>query len=192
VTAVFWTGYLIMGDVWLLGVAFLGAAVLVFTIFFFRDPDRVPGSSGPSSLLAPADGTVMFVGRRRIAIFLSIFNVHIQRAPMAGRVLSVAYRRGKFLMAFDPAAEHENERNSITLSGKRCRVVVHQVAGAIARRILCFSKKGDRLGAGERLGLIYFGSQVDLDVPVGTVFLVKKGDRVRAGQTVIGRLPSSQ
>jgi phosphatidylserine decarboxylase len=163
-----------------------------FSAWFFRDPERaVPKTD---DVLAPADGTVMEVasvdgegyGRGTVArVFLSVFDGHVQFAPVRGTVRSVVYQPGLFLDARDPRASFINESNAIEIESPRGRVVVKQIAGLIARRILCWVRKDDAVDAGERIGLIRFGSQVDLYLPAGVEWRVKEGDRVVAGMTVM-------
>jgi phosphatidylserine decarboxylase len=177
--------------VWVLGGAgavFLGLGV--FSLWFFRDPDReIP--SAPGLVVSPADGTVVAVTEDPegpiVAIFLSVFNVHVNRSPIAGRVTSVSYREGRFLAAFDERAGEMNERSEILIEGEAGAVRVRQIAGLLARRIICKVKPGDRLCAGERFGLIRFGSRTDLRLTPGARIAVKVGDKVRGGASVIGR-----
>ncbi len=180
----------------------VGALCVLFAAFcvaFFRDPEReIPAVEG---LLSPADGTVMEVaavdgegyGRGRvIRIFLSVFDGHIQRAPAAGTVLSLRYTPGVFLDARDPRAPFANESNLIEFQTAHGRVAVKQISGLIARRIVCWLRQDDDVEAGERIGLIRFGSQVDLYVPSEVLIDVKEGDKVVAGQTVVARWPHQE
>jgi phosphatidylserine decarboxylase len=170
------------------GVVFLGLGL--FSLWFFRDPDReIP--SGPGLVVSPADGTVVAVTEDpegpSVAIFLSVFNVHVNRSPIAGRVKDVSYRKGRFLAAFDERAGEMNERSEILVEGEDGAVRVRQIAGVLARRIICKVKPGDSLSAGERFGLIRFGSRTDLRLSPGATIAVKVGDKVRGGSSVIGR-----
>jgi phosphatidylserine decarboxylase len=170
------------------------AAILVlvlaaFVAFFFRNPRReIP--SDPQVIVSPADGRVVKVERvgnvTRLSIFLSIFNVHVNRSPIAGRIEAIDYRRGKFKAAFNHAASVENERNVIMVAQGDIKLVFTQIAGLIARRIVCWKKVGDTVGKGELIGLIRFGSRVDVLFPAGTDVTVERGDRVRGGSTPIG------
>ena len=172
-----------------------GVALIVlaaFVTFFFRDPDRTfEGSAG--QIASPADGKVVSVrqenGQEAISIFLSVFDVHINRAPISGNVTAVDYYKGKFLLAFDERASGENERNSITMEGQGHQVRFVQIAGLIARRIVCWRKPGENLAVGDRIGLIKFGSRVDVFLPAGSKVYVKLGDRVVGGKTPLGELP---
>jgi len=171
------------------------AAAAAASAGFFRDPDRaIPAVV--NGVLAPADGRVMsvedavdpFVGPSvRVAIFLSPLDVHVNRAPIAGVVADTAYTPGRFVAAWDPAAE-ANERCAIRLQGEHARVTVVQIAGVVARRIVCRVGSGDKLAAGERFGMIRFGSRTDCYMPRTTEITVRVGESVRGGQTVIGVL----
>jgi phosphatidylserine decarboxylase len=179
-----------------------GTAVLLvaaFVAYFFRDPERaVPEGSG--LILAPADGRVVAVGPckdvqgslgeelTQVSIFLSVFDVHVNRAPIAGTVAERVYRRGQFLAAFADEASEQNEQNLLRVTSPRFECAVRQVAGLIARRIVCWVEAGDRLAAGQRIGLIRFGSRVDLLVPGDLPVRVGVGDRVVGGVTVLGEI----
>lgn len=194
--AVGWLG----GWGWL--VVFVGTTLSVWCIAFFRDPNR-EGSNDPRDVLSPADGVVCVVdqaappidlglGRAlvpRVCVFMNVFNVHVNRAPVAGRVERIAYHEGRFLNAsFDKASEL-NERSSMAIEmpdGRR--LVAVQIAGLVARRIVSRVKVGDALGKGERYGLIRFGSRVDVYLPSGSTVAVGVGQRVRAGSTTIAKL----
>lgn len=162
----------------------------LFSLFFFRDPDRSVAGD-PSLVLSPADGRVMAVADDAngvvVTIFLSILDVHVNRIPVAGRVVSVTHRPGRFLAAFRPEATAVNERTDLVLDTRRGRVMVAQIAGLIARRIVVRVRPGDRLAAGERYGLIRFGSCTQLSLPAGVTPLVRPGDRVRGGLSVVAR-----
>jgi phosphatidylserine decarboxylase len=174
------------------------AALAAFMAFFFRDPERAAPTT-PRAILAPADGKVMAVGpvaddpfvgpAQAVSIFLSPLDVHVNRAPLAGLVVGVEYRPGAKLAAYRAEASEQNERTSISIQGDGARVVVRQIAGVLARRIVCRVQPGDRLASGQRFGLIKFGSRTDLIVPATTRLQVKAGDRVRGGETVMGVLP---
>ena len=178
------------------------AAALVFIVAFFRDPERRP-PDGPGLVVAPADGTVVevtetveprFLERpaRKIGIFMSLASVHVNRSPCAGRVEAVEHRPGRFLDARAPESSAENESNTMAIGdaeGRGTRIVVRQVAGLLARRIVCVAAVGDRLERGQRIGMIKFGSRAEVYVPSDSGFevLVEPGRRVRAGETVLGR-----
>jgi phosphatidylserine decarboxylase len=172
--------------------ALLFAVLGIFVAFFFRDPERViPGEE--SSIVSPADGKIVDIlaaadGTTRISIFLSIFDVHVNRAPISGRVESVSYLPGRFKAAFDSSASIENEQNVLVIDGGSYRIKFSQIAGILARRIVCWKKPGDSVSKGERIGLIKFGSRVDTFLPQDVRLAVKLGDKVRGGSSVIGRL----
>ena len=178
---------------WWGAAAVLALLALAF-VGFFRDPERTPPAV-PGALLAPADGKVMgiadvedpFLGPAvRVSIFLSPLDVHVNRAPAAGVVRDVEHVPGRFLAAYRHEASEQNERCTLTLDGDTGRVGVRQIAGVLARRIVCRARPGDTLGAGERYGLIRFGSRTDLLMPRGTEIRVRIGDRVAGGQSVMG------
>jgi phosphatidylserine decarboxylase len=175
-----------------LGLPTLGILLLLpaaFVAFFFRNPRReIP--SDPRLIVSPADGKVVKIERignvTRLSIFLSIFDVHVNRSPMAGRIDAIDYRRGKFRAAFKHEASVENERNTIMVSQGNLKLVFTQIAGIVARRIVCWKKVGDTVRKGELVGLIRFGSRVDILFPAGTMPTVKVGMRVYGGSTPIG------
>ncbi|MGH9468905.1 MAG: phosphatidylserine decarboxylase [Terriglobia bacterium] len=172
-------------------VLFLAAAL--FVLNFFRDPERaVPDE--PGAIVSPADGRVVqiadeeFAGApvRRLSIFMSPWNVHVNRAPVDGVLKRVSYTPGAFRVAYHPSASVENEQNVFTIESEQGIVHVKQIAGALARRIVFWKRPGDRLLRGERVGLIKFGSRVDLLVEPGAEWRVKIGDHVRAGSSILG------
>jgi len=167
---------------------FLGMMIMLF----FRDPDRkIP--EGEKLILSPADGRVIKIdetdGYPRLSIFLSIFNVHVNRAPVSGTVKSLEYHPGRFHSAFKDEAMTENQKNEIEFETSAGIVKMYQVAGSIARRTIFHYKAGDNLKAGQRVGLIRFGSRVDLILPIGSKIDVKLKQRVVGGKTVMGMLP---
>jgi len=170
------------------GVPFFVLAL--FCLYFFRDPDRtVP--PGPVAV-SPADGKVVAVGKsingvRRLSIFLNVFDVHVNRTPIAGRITAIQYQSGEFLVASREDASTRNEMNTITVEGDGSKVVFKQIAGLIARRIVCYKKPGDEVKAGERIGLIKFGSRVDVEFGPEWDIVVQPGMRVSAGSSVIAR-----
>jgi phosphatidylserine decarboxylase len=163
----------------------------VFVAFFFRNPNRVIPPD-PKAIVSPADGRVVkieHVGNvTKMSIFLSIFNVHVNRSPIGGRIDAIEYKPGKFRAAFDHAASVENERNVIMVSDGELKIIFTQVAGLIARRIVCWKRAGDIVKKGELIGLIRFGSRVDILFPSMAEVTITKGARVRGGSTVIGRI----
>ena len=176
----------------------LGLALLpVGTALFFRDPDRQPPEE-PRLVLAPADGRVTHAGPARpgeappgtwlqVTIFLSVLDVHVNRTPVSGRVLRVDYVPGTFLAAFRPEA-HANERSEIWIDSHGATVVFRQVVGLLARRVVCRVTAGQHLEAGQRIGLMKFGSRMDVFLPVAATLTVRTGERTTAGETVIARL----
>src|ERR1041384_4023028 len=163
--------------------------------FFFRDPKRVPPTD-PDVVVSPADGRVTRVGPMAaeadaptvVSIFLSPLDVHINRSPIPGKIVEVKYSPGKFLMATNEKASLVNEQNALTIRGERITVVCKQIAGILARRIVCWKHAGEHVALGERFGLIKFSSRTDLVMPANVQVMVNRGDRVKGGTTVIGRI----
>ena len=160
--------------------------LLLFTVWFFRDPERdTPADS--LALISPADGRVLIATAAKISIFMNVFDVHVCRTPSGGRVEEVQHHPGKFLAAYKDSASEHNERASIRIRDGQSELTFTLVAGLVARRIVCRVVPGQVLRAGERVGLIRFGSRVDVSPPPGFAPLVKVGERVRAGESVIAR-----
>jgi phosphatidylserine decarboxylase len=177
-----------------LGFLYVAAFLFVITLFmafFFRDPKRVPPSD-PDVVVSPADGRVTRIEQSSsvnvISIFLSPLDVHINRSPIRGKIVDMIYSPGKFLMATNEKASLVNEQNALTIQGEKITVVCKQIAGILARRVVCWKGKGDNLGLGERFGMIKFSSRTDVLLPPNVQITVKKGQRVRGGTTVIGRI----
>jgi len=191
--------------------AFVLLLLALWVAYFFRDPERV-GERGPSLVVAPADGKLIMItevdepafikGRAiRLSIFMNVFNVHVNRYPVDGGVTYIHYNKGKFFNASAEKSSLENEQMSVGIEtippdssrtgrvGTVHRVLVRQIAGLIARRIVTYSKLGDRVKQGERMGIIRFGSRVDVFLPVGSTIRAKLGDMTTAGTTVLGELP---
>ncbi|RMG61394.1 MAG: phosphatidylserine decarboxylase family protein [Deltaproteobacteria bacterium] len=169
-----------------------------FVAFFFRDPERKP-PEGAGLVVSPADGLVVYAGptdgghffsgpAEKVSIFMSLFDVHVNRAPLSGVVEKIVYNKGKFFRADVDKASLENEQNWVIMRDGERKFAFVQIAGLVARRIVCKVREGDRLEKGQRVGLIMFGSRVDVYLPPGTSLRVRKGDRVRAGESVIGEL----
>jgi phosphatidylserine decarboxylase len=172
----------------------------LFVLSFFRDPDRQP-PAGEKNLLAPADGKILLVEEKemapfsseraiKVSIFMSVFNCHVNRIPMSGRIEKVWYRSGNFVSANQDRASFQNEQNALLLradDGQEISLI--QVAGLIARRIVCWVKPGQTLKRGERFGMIRFGSRVDLFLPPTVRLRIQRGDRVKGGLTIIGERP---
>lgn len=176
----------------------LFAGLLLFSLYFFRDPERRPPSD-EALAVSPADGLVVevketgedeFIKNRvkRIAIFLSVFDVHVNRAPIAGMITHSESMTGRFLDARNPSSSEVNARRTWAIRGKGMTVVVRQITGAIARRICAWKQVGDTVERGERFGMIRFGSRTEVDLPLASEILVKPGERVRGGETAIARL----
>ena len=178
---------------WYVGLLFF--LIALFMAFFFRDPKRVPPSD-PDVVVSPADGRVTRIDSPStetdaptlISIFLSPLDVHINRSPIPGKIIDVVYSPGKFLMATNEKASLVNEQNVLTIQGEKITVVCKQIAGILARRIVCWKATGDRLKLGERFGMIKFSSRTDVLLPSNVKVTVAEGDRVRGGITVIGRI----
>jgi len=167
-----------------------------FTAYFFRDPHREI-TSEENLVVSAADGRVTRIEKLNpenadspnvVSVFLSIFDVHINRSPIAGEISEVVYSKGKFVIATREDASQINEQNTLTIKNERMTIVCKQIAGVLARRIVCWKRAGDRVVLGERFGLIRFGSRTDLILPPEVEIAVKVGDKVRGGVTIIGRL----
>lgn len=184
---------------WLLGFALMIIAIWVAS--FFRDPERVAAEQGERIVISPADGKVVLItevdepnyikGRaRRVSVFMNVFNVHVNRYPISGTVQYVQATPGKFLNAIAENASLENEQTSVGIEAGSNRILVRQIAGLIARRIHTYSKVGDQAKKGERMGMIRFGSRVDVFLPLDATLRVKVGDVAYAGGTVLAELKS--
>ncbi len=182
-----------------LPLAVAGLVLTAFVSWFFRDPERMPPSA-PGAVISPADGRVVFSGDcpagiyapagKKVSVFMSVFDVHVNRAPVSGRVAAVRYNKGRFFAANVDKASLENEQNGVVIETADGRNVAYvQIAGLIARRIVCDLSEGDRVARGQRVGLIRFGSRVDVYLPADASLSVRTGDRVRAGESVVGVLP---
>ena len=182
---------------WIMGFFGLG---FLFVTWFFRDPER-PIPDEPNVVVSPADGKVTEIVTekepingetcKRVTIFLSVFNVHVNRVPIGGTIEDIRYNPGKFLAAFNPKASMDNEQNIILINNGKTNVLVKQIAGLIARRIVCWPNKGDQYQPGQRYGLIRFGSRVDILLPENIKLSVVCGDIVSGGQSIIGYLSPS-
>jgi phosphatidylserine decarboxylase len=179
--------------------AFVLLLLALWVAYFFRDPERV-GERGPSLVVAPADGKLIMItevdepsfikGRAiRLSIFMNVFNVHVNRYPVDGVVTYVHYNKGKFFNAAAEKSSLENEQMSVGVQSAKHKLLVRQIAGLIARRIVTYSKVGDSVKQGQRMGIIRFGSRVDLFLPGGSMLRAKVGDVTTAGITVLGELP---
>jgi phosphatidylserine decarboxylase len=182
---------------WVTGTILFLLAAFVFS--FFRDPERlIPTTAG--AIVSPADGRIVvlkdedYAGRpgKRISVFLAIWNVHVNRAPASGTITAMEYRPGKFLAAMRERASVENEQNVFTLKTDAGDMVFKQIAGLIARRVVSWKKRGDSVARGERIGLVRFGSRVDVWLPKEAEILVRVGENVKGGSSVLARWPDSQ
>jgi phosphatidylserine decarboxylase len=176
--------------------ALVAVLFAAFFLWFFRDPERaIP--TGPGLIVSPGDGLVTETirletpegPRQRISIFLSVFNVHVNRSPIAGTISEVRYQKGKYLNAMNPASADQNEQNIVTVRGDGFEVTFKQIAGLLARRIVFVPAQGSAIGRGERVGLIKFGSRVDVVLPAEAELRVTKGMRVKGGATVLAAMP---
>jgi phosphatidylserine decarboxylase len=180
--------------------AALGLLLALFSLWFFRNPDRTPPSE-TGAVVSPADGRIVYAGEsppgryalvagKRVSVFMSPLDVHVNRAPVTGRVASVRYHKGTFHVASVEKASLMNEQNGVAIVTPEGRTVTYvQIAGMLARRIVCDLKEGDAVRQGQRVGMIRFGSRVDLYLPAEVRLSVVPGDRVRAGQSVVGVFP---
>ena len=179
--------------------AFVLLLLALWVAYFFRDPERT-GERGPSLVVSPADGKLIMItevdeptfvkGRAvRLSIFMNVFNVHVNRYPVEGVVRYIHYNKGKFLNAAAEKSSLENEQMSVGIETSRYRVLVRQIAGLIARRIVTYSKLGETIRQGDRMGIIRFGSRVDVFLPAGSTVRAKVGDNTVAGVTILGEFP---
>lgn len=192
----------ITAALWIAGwykAAVIMTALTVFALSFFRNPER-HAPAGENLVVSPADGTVIYVGEVdeprilkgravKVSIFMSVFNVHVNRMPESGKIMEIHYNKGKFISANKDKASLENEQNALVMETDRGRKIMFvQIAGLVARRIVCWVKPGDHLRRGERFGLIMFGSRLDIYLPVGSEVKLKPGDKTKAGETIVGVL----
>ncbi|MCZ6689307.1 MAG: phosphatidylserine decarboxylase family protein, partial [Planctomycetota bacterium] len=187
---------------WTVGPASLLTLLAAFVFYFFRDPEReLPPGEG--AVISPGDGKIIDIREvkepsfikgacRRITIFLSVFNVHVQRAPVSGEVVHREYRPGEYAVAWHPKASEKNERSSLGLMVQGDRVLVRQIAGLIARRIVTYPEQGEHVERGERIGIIRFGSRVDLFIPLDWSLRCAVGDKVAGGSTVLARIDNPE
>lgn len=185
---------------WLKVIAILIWSLTILALIFFRDPQRIPPSD-PLAIVSPADGKVVAIqpvdldyfannGAICISIFLSLFNVHVQRVPANAQVEAIKYQSGKYYAAFRKDIEEKNEQAIVHFHGNKGKFVLRQIAGIIARRIVCYMTEGQKVKQGDRLGFIRFGSRVDLILPDNVQLRVNLGEQVRGSTTIIGYFPS--
>ncbi len=190
------SGYMILGAFMLtiftaffLPLFFAGVACTLCLCLFFRDPERLAESQDDTDVLSPADGRVLNIQDNKLSIFMNIHNVHVNRSPLDGEVTDIRYHKGGYLPAFHKDSER-NERNSIVLNTERGDVIVTQISGALVRRIVCYIRQNEAVKKGQRIGMIRFGSRVDVTLPPAYSFVVTRGQKVKAGQTVIAKVAS--
>ena len=202
--AAFFAGSLVLGWIWD-PLFWVGLVLTLWCAYFFRDPERLTPQDD-DLVISPADGRVssiqmvippeeLHLGSEpmlRISVFMNVFNCHVNRAPMRGRIANIAYREGSFLNAELDKASQENERNGVVIETNHGSIGVVQIAGLVARRIVCWSKPSDFLDAGERFGLIRFGSRLDVFLPAGAAARVSLGQTAIAGETVLAEFGSSK
>jgi phosphatidylserine decarboxylase len=192
-----WSAWAVWRGSWLLYSGLGFTVVFIFMLFFFRDPARQTLSE-PGQIISPADGKVVIIKEtedrflfnqrvRQVSIFLSPLDVHINRIPVTGLVVYRQYHPGKFLPAFEEKASLDNEQMHLGIETLQGKLLMKQIAGILARRVICYPKTGDSVTAGQRMGLMKFGSRVDLLVPLETEINVKVGDKVKGGITKLGR-----
>ena len=199
--ALAWAAVPVSGP-WTIVAASLLTLLAAFVFYFFRDPEReLPPGEG--AVISPGDGKIIDIREveepsfikgacRRITIFLSVFNVHVQRAPVSGEVVHREYRPGEYAVAWHPKASEKNERSSLGLLVHGNRVLVRQIAGLIARRIVTYPEQGEHVERGERIGIIRFGSRVDLFIPLDWSLHCAVGDKVAGGSTVLARIDNPE
>jgi phosphatidylserine decarboxylase len=197
-----WAFYRLSGWKGFALLACLAGLLIAFTVYFFRNPERsIP--TDPVCIVSPADGKVIAVGEsagvegyggpaRTVAIFLSVWDVHVNRIPVDGKVVRVEYRKGDFKRAYLADASEHNEQTRILIETPRGKVLVSQIAGILARRIVCRLKEGDIVTRGERFGMIKFGSRAELVLPPSVRLRVSVGDRVKGGETIIGEFQNDR
>jgi phosphatidylserine decarboxylase len=190
---------IVLGWIWD-GFFWIGLALTVWCAYFFRDPPRVTPVS-EDFITSPADGKISAIGQaippreldfgedsmQRISIFMNVFNCHVNRSPVSGRIAHIVHKPGSFLSAEMDKASTDNERNSMLIESPRGRLAVVQIAGLVARRIVCWAQEGSEISAGERFGLIRFGSRVDIYLPAGATVCVALGQTAIAGETLLAR-----
>ena len=187
-TVVTWFGFRSISDSFLLSLILfilfiIAASLTIFFIIFFRDPERTP-TGDEDDAVSPADGKVISIQNRMICIFMNIHNVHVNRAPLSGIVTHIDYKPGGYIPAFNKDSD-VNERNHVVMKTATGTLELTQIAGVLTRRIVSYISEGSQLKRGERIGMIRFGSRVDVTIPEGYVFTVKLNDSIKAGETII-------
>jgi len=166
---------------------YVGILITIFLLVFFRDPERLSESHDPTDVVSPADGRVLKIQDNKLSIFMNIHNVHVNRSPVDGEVVDVQYHKGGRVPAFFKDSDR-NERNMITIHTRIGNVIVTQISGAVIRRIVCYVKQNEMVTRGQRIGMIRFGSRVDVVLPLNYSFIVSTGQKVKAGETTIAKL----
>jgi phosphatidylserine decarboxylase len=166
---------------------FVGILITVFLFLFFRDPERSSESYDSTDVVSPADGRVLKIQDHQLSIFMNIHNVHVNRSPVNGEVIDIQYHKGGRVPAFYKDSDR-NERNTITIRTRIGNVIVTQISGAVIRRIVCYVSQHERIARGQRIGMIRFGSRIDVALPRGYSFVVSRGQKVKAGETTIAKL----
>ncbi|MCJ7638871.1 MAG: phosphatidylserine decarboxylase [Halobacteriota archaeon] len=166
---------------------YVGILISIFLLLFFRDPERVSESYDSTDVVSPADGRVLKIQDNKLSIFMNIHNVHVNRSPVDGEVVDVQYHKGGRVPAFYKDSDR-NERNMITIRTRIGNVIVTQISGAVIRRIVCYVKRNEMATRGQRIGMIRFGSRVDVALPLNYSFVVSPGQKVKAGETTIAKL----
>jgi len=166
---------------------FVGILITVFLFLFFRDPERLSESYDSTDVVSPADGRVLKIQDHQLSIFMNIHDVHVNRSPVNGEVIDIQYHKGGRVPAFYKDSDR-NERNTITIRTRIGNVIVTQISGAVIRRIVCYVRQNERVARGQRIGMIRFGSRVDVALPRGYSFVVSRGQKVKAGETTIAKL----
>ncbi|MEI7826662.1 MAG: phosphatidylserine decarboxylase [Euryarchaeota archaeon] len=166
---------------------YVGVLITIFLFLFFRDPERLSESYDSTDVVSPADGRVLALKDHQLSIFMNIHNVHVNRSPVNGEVVDIQYHKGGRVPAFYKDSDR-NERNTITIRTGIGNVIITQISGAVIRRIVCYVKQNERVARGQRIGMIRFGSRVDVALPRGYSFVVSRGQKVKAGETTIAKL----
>jgi len=197
-TAALVVGAIVSGQLYLEILAAIGVALTLLVLYFFRDPERqIP--SDPKNIVSPADGKIVEIVEdyepeylkektTRISIFLSVFDVHVNRIPISGTVEHVRYQKGSFIQAYKSEASSFNEQSVIGIEGSTCKLVFKQIAGILARRIVCHLRAGNKVSQGDRFGIIKFGSRVDIFIPKNTEIKVRLKQKVKGGESILGVL----
>jgi phosphatidylserine decarboxylase len=166
---------------------FVGILIIMGLLLFFRDPERFPASNNSTDVVSPADGRILKIQDNQLSIFMNLHNVHVNRSPIDGEIVDIQYHKGGKFPAFSKDSDR-NERNIVTIRTRIGNVIVTQISGAVIRRIVCYVKSKDKIARGQRIGMIRFGSRVDVSLPCNYSFVVAPGQKVKAGETTIAKL----